>query len=532
MILCAVGDLMLDLIVRLEQPLAHGDDTPGLSRAGAGGQAANVAAWAAALGAQSRLVAKWGGDTTGRLVAAEVNARRVEVLGPMAPGRNGVVVSIVDPDGERTMISDPGVAPELRAEELRPEWFRGCDALYLSGYALLRSPIDLAGAKAAGAVQAQGGLVAVDLSTWSSIREFGAKRFTRRLRELAPDVVFASERELEELGGQARRRHAGAEARCRRGDRRDGWAEHGVPGRAGRGGRLDRSGRRARGRVPRRRYRDGSRGGGEVPRQARDDAVSSRLLSLSDEVASAVAEARPVVALETTIVAHGFPPGEGLEVGRECEARVREAGAVPATVAVLGGRLKVGLAEAELEQIAAAGPDARKVGPRDLGACVSQGALGATTVGGTLAACRLAGVRFMATGGTGGVHRGYADLPDISADLTELARTEALVVCSGVKSLLDVPATGEALETLGIPVLGWRTDELPLFYTAGGGPPVSTRVDTSLEAASIASAHWQLERPGGLLLAQATGRRNRRRRAADRSCARARPTPAACAARR
>jgi sugar/nucleoside kinase (ribokinase family) len=199
-ILCALGDLMLDLIVRLEHELAHGDDTPAVSRAGAGGQAANVAAWAAALGAQARLVAKWGGDTTGRLVAAEVNARSVEVLGPMAGGRNGVVVSIVDPDGERTMISDPGVAPELRAEELRPEWFRGCDVLYLSGYALLRTPIDLAGAKAAGAVKAQGGRVAVDLSTWASIREFGAKRFSRRLAELAPDVVFAGERELAELG--------------------------------------------------------------------------------------------------------------------------------------------------------------------------------------------------------------------------------------------------------------------------------------------------------------------------------------------
>ncbi len=200
MILCALGDLMLDLIVRLERELAHGDDTPAVSRAGAGGQAANVAVWAAALGARARLVAKWGGDTTGRLVAAEVNARRVEVLGPMAPGRNGVVVSIVDPDGERTMISDPGVAPELRAEELQPEWFRGCDVLYLSGYALLRSPIDLAGAKAAGAVQAQGGRVAIDLSTWAAIREFGAKRFARRIAELAPDVVFAGERELEELG--------------------------------------------------------------------------------------------------------------------------------------------------------------------------------------------------------------------------------------------------------------------------------------------------------------------------------------------
>ncbi len=225
-------------------------------------------------------------------------------------------------------------------------------------------------------------------------------------------------------------------------------------------------------------------------------------LSVSAEVAAALAGGRPVVALETTIVAHGFPPGEGIAVGRECEARVREAGAVPATVAVLDGRLKVGLTDAELERVAAAGQDARKVSPRDLAACVAQRALGATTVGGTLAACRLAGVRFMATGGIGGVHRGYADLPDVSADLTELARTPVLVVCSGVKSLLDVPATGEALETLGIPVLGWRTATLPLFYAADGGPPVQTRIETSLEAASIASAHWRLERTSGLILAR------------------------------
>ena len=201
MILCALGDLMLDLIVRIERPLARGDDTPAVTRAGAGGQAANVAAWAAVLGAQSRLIAKWGGDTPGRLVAAEVGARRVEVLGPMAPGRNGVVVSVVEPNGERSMLSDPGVAAELRPEDLQPEWLSGCDALYVSGYALLRDPVGAAGAAAARAVREEGGVVSVDLSTWSSIRSFGADRFRDRIAELEPDVVFATELELEELGG-------------------------------------------------------------------------------------------------------------------------------------------------------------------------------------------------------------------------------------------------------------------------------------------------------------------------------------------
>ena len=191
---------MLDLIVRIERPLARGDDTPAVTRAGAGGQAANVAAWAVALGAQSRLIAKWGGDTPGRLVAAEVGARRVEVLGPMAPGRNGVVVSIVEPGGERSMLSDAGVAGELRPEDIQPEWLAGCDALYVSGYALLRDPVGAAAEAAAQGVRAGGGVVSVDLSTWSAIRPFGAERFHQRVEALRPNVLFATERELEELG--------------------------------------------------------------------------------------------------------------------------------------------------------------------------------------------------------------------------------------------------------------------------------------------------------------------------------------------
>jgi pseudouridine-5'-phosphate glycosidase len=142
------------------------------------------------------------------------------------------------------------------------------------------------------------------------------------------------------------------------------------------------------------------------------------------------------------------------------------------------------------------------VGPRDLAACAVQGAVGATTVGGTLAACRVAGIGFMGTGGLGGVHRGWTGRPDVSADLGELARTEVLVVSSGVKSLLDVPATVELLETLSIPVLGWRTDTLPLFYSAHGGPSVSARVETVADAARIAHGHWQLGRRSALVLAR------------------------------
>jgi pseudouridine-5'-phosphate glycosidase len=213
-------------------------------------------------------------------------------------------------------------------------------------------------------------------------------------------------------------------------------------------------------------------------------------------VADEVREAPAVVALETTLVAHGFPPREGAAVGLASEAAVRAGGAVPATVGVLDGEVVVGLTEAELARFDAS---ARKVGPRDLAAAAVQGAVGATTVGGTLAVCRAAGIRFMATGGLGGVHRGWPTPPDVSADLDALAGTQALVVSSGVKSLLDVPATAELLETLGVPVLGYRTDELPLFYAARGGPAVSARVESAAEAARVAAAHWELG-GGGLLL--------------------------------
>jgi pseudouridylate synthase len=227
----------------------------------------------------------------------------------------------------------------------------------------------------------------------------------------------------------------------------------------------------------------------------------AELLRIQPEVRAALEARRPVVALETTLIAHGFPRGEGGAVGAEAERRVRMAWAVPATVGVVDGRICVGLEEGELQRFADT-PDARKVGPRDLAACAAKGALGATTVGATLAVCRAAGIGFMGTGGIGGVHRGWSQSLDISADLGELARTEALVVASGAKSLLDVRATAELLETLGVPVLGWHANEMPLFYRAGGGPPVTARVDTTQDAARIAQFHWRLGRHSSVLLAQ------------------------------
>jgi pseudouridylate synthase len=220
------------------------------------------------------------------------------------------------------------------------------------------------------------------------------------------------------------------------------------------------------------------------------------VIRVGEEVLQAQRDGRGIVALETTLVAHGFPPGEGVAVGRASEEAVRAGGSVPATIGVLDGVVRVGLTEGELGRFDAS---ARKLGPRDLAAAAVQRAPGATTVGGTLAVCRTVGIRFVATGGLGGVHRGWPTPPDVSADLQALAGTQALVVSSGVKSLLDVGATAELLETLGVPVLGWQTDELPLFYSASGGPPVSARVATTDEAARIAAAHWELG-GGGLLL--------------------------------
>jgi pseudouridylate synthase len=222
---------------------------------------------------------------------------------------------------------------------------------------------------------------------------------------------------------------------------------------------------------------------------------------LTAEVADAVQRGGPIVALETTLVSHGFSAGRGLEAARAAEQRVRAAGAVPATIGIVDGTVRAGLDSYELERFAEVGAAARKLGARDIAACIVQGALGATTVGGTLAVCAAVGIRFMGTGGIGGVHRGVAESLDISGDLLQIARTQAVVVSSGAKSILDVSATAELLETLGIPVLGWRTATLPLFYSAEGGPAVSAVASSSVEVARIAAAHWQLS-VSGLILAR------------------------------
>lgn len=223
------------------------------------------------------------------------------------------------------------------------------------------------------------------------------------------------------------------------------------------------------------------------------------LLDIHPDVAVALGQGRPVVALESTLIAHGLPRPLNWQTACQAEAAVRAAGAVPATICVWQGRPTVGLSAAQLEELAHR-DDVLKASRRDLAAAVARGQTAATTVAATMHLAHLAGIRVFATGGIGGAHRGETDW-DISADLVELARTPVAVVCAGAKSILDLPRTLEILETLGVPVVGYGTDEFPAFYVRSSGERLSARVDTPEEAARLLDAHWQLG-GAGVVLAQ------------------------------
>lgn len=220
-------------------------------------------------------------------------------------------------------------------------------------------------------------------------------------------------------------------------------------------------------------------------------------MEIRAEVAEALRRGAPVVALESTLISHGLPSPDNLEVAREAERTVRAEGAVPATVGVIGGVAKVGLDREELELMATAG-DVAKLSARDLAVAAAKGSHGATTVAATAHLASLAGIRLFATGGLGGVHREADESWDVSADLATLARTPVAVVCSGVKSILDVPATLEHLETLGVPVVGFRTRRFPGFYLTDSGSPLDWAVEDEEEAARVLRALPELgfERSG------------------------------------
>ena len=226
----------------------------------------------------------------------------------------------------------------------------------------------------------------------------------------------------------------------------------------------------------------------------------NKYLDISPEVQQALADGKPVVALESTIISHGMPYPKNVETAMLVEKTIRENGAVPATIAIIGGRLKAGLSPEEIEYLGKSGRKVAKVSRRDLAAIVARGADGATTVTTTMIIAHMAGIKVFATGGIGGVHRGAETTMDISADLEELASTPVMVVCAGAKSILDLGLTLEYLETKGVPVIGYGTDELPAFYTRSSGFGVDYRVDTPEQLAAMFKAQQELGMKGGMLV--------------------------------
>jgi pseudouridylate synthase len=223
-------------------------------------------------------------------------------------------------------------------------------------------------------------------------------------------------------------------------------------------------------------------------------------LDIAPEIAAALEQNRGVVALESTITAHGMPYPGNLVTARALERMIRTEGAVPATIAVLGGRLKVGLDEPALEHLAQS-PDMAKASVRDLAVLIAQRCDGATTVAATMRIAAMAGIRVFATGGIGGVHRGAELTGDVSADLTELARSPVAVISAGAKAILDLPRTLEILETLSVPVIGYQCDEFPAFYSRSSRLPIPMRADSAEEIAAILAARWRLSNEGGVLIA-------------------------------
>ena len=226
----------------------------------------------------------------------------------------------------------------------------------------------------------------------------------------------------------------------------------------------------------------------------------TELITTGPEIEAALTERRPVVALESTLITHGLPFPKNLRCARDAQDQIRLQGATPATIAVLDGQIRIGLEDAELERISQDN-SASKLSRHDLATACARGLTGGTTVAATMICARKAGIAVFATGGIGGVHRGWNSTLDISADLQELARTQVTVVCSGAKSLLDLPATIEMLETLGVPVVGFGTDELPAFFSAQSGISLHQFVDNLTEAADIIRARRQLDLSGGEVLA-------------------------------
>ena len=227
--------------------------------------------------------------------------------------------------------------------------------------------------------------------------------------------------------------------------------------------------------------------------------MDNKYLDILPEVRAALNEGKPVVALESTIISHGMPYPQNVEMAKQTEDIIREYGAVPATIAVMDGRIKIGLTKEDLMTLATAkGVD--KISRRDMADCIAKKKIGAVTVAGTMICAAMAGIRFFVTGGVGGVHRGYEEAMDVSQDLEELSKTNVTVICAGAKAILDLPRTLEYLETRGVPVVGYQTDELPAFYTRTSGLPVPLRADNAKEVVDMMSVREDLQLDGGVLV--------------------------------
>ena len=229
--------------------------------------------------------------------------------------------------------------------------------------------------------------------------------------------------------------------------------------------------------------------------------MNSKYLDINSNIKKALAEKRPVVALESTIISHGMPFPQNVETALKVEEIVRTTGAIPATIAIINGKFKVGLTEGEIEYLGRSGKSIVKASRRDIPYLISKKADGATTVASTMIGAEMAGIKIFATGGIGGVHRGAQKSFDISADLQELAKTNVAVVCAGVKSILDLGLTLEYLETHGVPVLGYKTKELPAFYTQKSGFEVDYQLNTANEIANFLKVKWEMNLKGGVVIA-------------------------------
>lgn len=225
------------------------------------------------------------------------------------------------------------------------------------------------------------------------------------------------------------------------------------------------------------------------------------MLQISPNVETALKQGQPVVALESTIIAHGMPYPQNVETALQVENTIKDKGAIPATIAIINGQLKAGLSVDEIKLLAKAGKDVTKVSRRDIPYIVATKQHGATTVAATMIIAAMANIKIFATGGIGGVHRGASQTMDVSADLQELAKTNVAVVCAGAKSILDLALTKEYLETQGVPIVGYGTNELPAFYSAKSGLTVDYKIDTAAELAAMLKAKWQLGLQGGVVIA-------------------------------